>query len=37
MSLYEVTWAGPIRHQDEEISWSVLADPDGNEFCAFVD
>lgn len=24
-----------LRPQDEEISWSVLADPDGNEFCAF--
>lgn len=26
-----------LRAQDEEIGWSVLADPDGNEFCAFVD
>jgi catechol 2,3-dioxygenase-like lactoylglutathione lyase family enzyme len=26
-----------LRAQDEEIRWSVLADPDGNEFCAFVD
>jgi hypothetical protein len=26
-----------LRAKDEEISWSVLADPDGNEFCAFVD
>ena len=26
-----------LRPRDEEISWSVLADPDGNEFCAFVD
>lgn len=25
-----------LRAPDEEISWSVLADPDGNEFCAFV-
>jgi hypothetical protein len=25
-----------LRARDEEISWSVLADPDGNEFCAFV-
>lgn len=25
-----------LRTQDEEIAWSVLADPDGNEFCAFV-
>lgn len=26
-----------LRAQDDEISWNVLADPDGNEFCAFVD
>ncbi|MDT7572875.1 MAG: hypothetical protein QOE05_3049 [Actinomycetota bacterium] len=25
-----------VRARDEEISWTVLADPDGNEFCAFV-
>jgi hypothetical protein len=25
-----------LRAQDEEIGWSVLADPDGNELCAFV-
>ena len=25
-----------LRARDEEISWTVLADPDGNEFCAFV-
>jgi hypothetical protein len=25
-----------LRARDEEIRWSVLADPDGNEFCAFV-
>ena len=24
-----------LRAQDEEIGWTVLADPDGNEFCAF--
>lgn len=24
-----------LRARDEEISWSVLADPDGNELCAF--
>ena len=24
------------RPQDDEIGWTVLADPDGNEFCAFV-
>jgi catechol 2,3-dioxygenase-like lactoylglutathione lyase family enzyme len=26
-----------LRPRDEEIDWSVLADPDDNEFCAFVD
>ena len=26
-----------IRPRDEEIGWAVLADPDGNEFCAFTD
>ena len=26
-----------LRARDEEIAWSVLADPDGNEFCAFVE
>jgi hypothetical protein len=25
-----------IRPQDDEISWTVMADPAGNEFCAFV-
>jgi hypothetical protein len=25
-----------LRPHDDEIAWSVLADPDGNEFCAFV-
>jgi Glyoxalase-like domain len=25
-----------LRPQDEEIDWNVMADPDGNEFCAFV-
>ena len=24
-----------VRKRDREISWTVLADPDGNEFCAF--
>ena len=24
-----------LREQDEEIQWTVLADPEGNEFCAF--
>ena len=26
-----------LRAQDDEIGWTVLADPDGNEFCAFAD
>jgi hypothetical protein len=26
-----------LRARDDEVSWSVLADPDGNEFCAFVE
>lgn len=26
-----------LRAKDDEISWNVLADPDGNEFCAFVE
>ena len=26
-----------LRARDEEIRWNVLADPDGNEFCAFVE
>ena len=26
-----------LRARDDEISWNVLADPDGNEFCAFAD
>ena len=26
-----------VRARDEEIRWNVLADPDGNEFCAFVE
>ncbi len=26
-----------VRRQDDEIGWTVLADPDGNEFCAFVE
>jgi hypothetical protein len=25
-----------VRAKDDEIGWHVLADPDGNEFCAFV-
>ncbi|HEY7048667.1 MAG TPA: VOC family protein [Jatrophihabitantaceae bacterium] len=26
-----------LRARDDEIDWHVLADPEGNEFCAFVD
>ncbi|MEX0427914.1 VOC family protein [Nocardioides sp. DS6] len=28
--------ASVVRERDDEIAWTVLADPDGNEFCAFV-
>lgn len=24
-----------LRRPDDEIDWTVLADPEGNEFCAF--
>jgi hypothetical protein len=24
-----------LRRPDDDISWTVLADPQGNEFCAF--
>ena len=24
-----------VREQDDEVEWSVLADPEGNEFCVF--
>ena len=27
--------AALLRAKDDEISWSVMADPDGNEFCVF--
>lgn len=26
-----------LRRKDDEIGWTVMADPDGNEFCAFVE
>jgi hypothetical protein len=26
-----------LRAKDDEIHWHVLADPEGNEFCAFDD
>ena len=26
-----------LRAKDDEIGWTVMADPDGNEFCAFTD
>jgi predicted enzyme related to lactoylglutathione lyase len=36
-SLDDLVAAGAtvLRAQDEEISWTVCADPEGNEFCAF--
>lgn len=37
-SLDELVAAGAVllRPQDDEIGWNVMADPEGNEFCAFV-
>jgi hypothetical protein len=32
-----VAGATVLRPPDSEIRWTVLADPDGNEFCAFLD
>ncbi|WGW11625.1 VOC family protein [Saxibacter everestensis] len=29
--------AAMVRQQDDDIDWTVMADPDGNEFCVFVD
>jgi catechol 2,3-dioxygenase-like lactoylglutathione lyase family enzyme len=29
--------AAVLRERDEEIGWTVLADPEGNEFCAFAE
>lgn len=26
-----------VRPRDDEIGWTVMADPEGNEFCAFAD
>jgi hypothetical protein len=36
-SVEELVGAGAtvLRPQDDEIGWTVMADPDGNEFCAF--
>lgn len=36
--LDDLTDAGAVllRAQDQEIDWNVMADPEGNEFCAFV-
>jgi Glyoxalase-like domain len=35
--LEELVGAGAVvlRPRDEEVAWTVMADPDGNEFCAF--
>jgi hypothetical protein len=27
--------ARPVRTQDDDLEWDVLADPEGNEFCVF--
>ncbi|MGZ5371452.1 VOC family protein [Aeromicrobium sp.] len=29
--------ASLIRAQDKDIGWTVMADPEGNEFCVFAD
>lgn len=29
--------AAVLRKRDDEIQWTVMADPEGNEFCAFAD
>jgi predicted enzyme related to lactoylglutathione lyase len=31
----EAAGATVLRPCDEEISWTVMADPEGNEFCVF--
>ena len=36
VALLEKAGATVLRPQDDEIRWTVMADPDGNEFCAFV-
>jgi hypothetical protein len=36
VSALVITGAQVLRAPDNEISWHVLADPEGNEFCAFV-
>ena len=28
--------ASVLRRPDDEIAWTVLADPEGNEFCVFI-
>jgi hypothetical protein len=35
LSLLVGAGARVVRPQDDEIGWAVLADPEGNEFCAF--
>ncbi|QNN55058.1 VOC family protein [Nocardioides mesophilus] len=32
---FEAAGATRLRRRDDEISWDVLADPEGNEFCVF--
>jgi catechol 2,3-dioxygenase-like lactoylglutathione lyase family enzyme len=35
VALLTAAGASLVRARDDEISWTVLADPEGNEFCAF--
>jgi Glyoxalase-like domain len=37
VGLLTAAGARVLRHPDDEVVWTVLADPEGNEFCAFVD
>ena len=35
LAALEAVGATILRRRDEEIAWTVMADPEGNEFCAF--
>jgi hypothetical protein len=37
LAALEALGSKPIRRQGEGRTWTVMADPEGNEFCAFVD
>lgn len=37
VALLTASGAQVLRLPDDEVGWTVLADPEGNEFCAFVD